>query len=430
MTMSRRTVLRGLGTTLALPLLDAMLPLTAFGAPNPKAAPNRMAVFYVPNGMHMPDWSPAQVGRGFELPPILAKLAPFKDDLLVLSGLAHDKANANGDGGGDHARALSVFLTGCQPKKTHGADIKVGMSADQVAAQQVGLHTKFASLELGIDRGANAGNCDSGYSCAYSTNTSWRTESTPMSKEVNPRLVFERLFNLGDTQESAESRARRERYKKSILDFVQEDANRLRVRLGTTDQRKMDEYLASIRELEQRIVRAERHSAEITPPSNFARPDGIPKEYAQHIRLMADLMVLALQGDPFIEVQEGHHDLSHHGNDKAKQAKISKINQFHIAQFGYFLEKAKATPEAGGTLLDHSMIVYGSAIGDGNAHNHDDLPILVAGRGCGTLTPGRHVRYERNTPLMNFWLSLLDRMGASADRLGDSTGRVNQLHEA
>jgi hypothetical protein len=449
--VSRRAALKGLGTAIALPLLDARLPATAFtafgraleAAEAAKKTPNRMAFLYVPNGIHMPDWTPANVGADFDLPPILQHVAKFKNDLLILSGLAQDGARAHGDGGGDHARAMASFLTGCHPRKTHGADIKVGVSADQVAAQKVGQQTRFASLELGCEPGAQNGNCDSGYSCAYSANSSWKTESTPVAKEVNPRLVFERLFSDGQQGESKESRAKRNQARKSVLDFALEDANQLKGRLGATDQRKLDEYLSTVRELEQRINRAEQAAGEGLP--NFKKPAGVPGDYGEHIRLMADLMVLAFQTDStristfvlanegsnksyaFIGVSEGHHDLSHHGNDKEKQAKISKINQFHVDQLAYFLEKLKSTPEAGGSLLDHAMVTYGSAIGDGNAHNHDNLPILLAGRGCGTLKPGRHIRYEKETPLNNLWLSLLDRMESSIDKLGDSNGRLGEL---
>ena len=449
--ISRRAALKGLGTAVALPLFDAMLPATAFtpfgralqAAETAKQAPNRAAFLYVPNGIHMPDWTPAKVGADFDLPPILAQLEKFKPDFMILSGLAQDGARAHGDGGGDHARAMASFLTGCHPRKTHGADIKAGVSADQVAAQKIGQRTRFASLELGCEPGAQNGNCDSGYSCAYSANSSWKTESTPVAKEVNPRLVFERLFSDGSEGLSEAARAKRTAARKSVLDFVLEDATQLKGRLGANDQRKLDEYLTTVRELERRINRAEQASGQGLP--NFAKPAGVPADYGEHIRLMADLMVLAFQSDltrvstfvlanegsnksyAFIGVSEGHHDLSHHGNDKEKQAKISKINQFHVAQLAYFLDKLQSTPDGDGTLLDHAMIAYGSAIGDGNAHNHDNLPILLAGRGCGTLSPGRHVRYEHETPLNNLWLSLLDRMDSPIDKLGDSTGRLKEL---
>jgi hypothetical protein len=360
--------------------------------------------------------------------------------LLVISGLAQTKARANGDGGGDHARALSSFLTGVQVRKTHGADIRAGNSVDQVAAARMGGKTKFPSLELGCDRGMQAGNCDSGYSCSYSTNISWRSESTPSSKEVDPKLAFERLFSLGD---AGEQRSKRERYKKSVLDFVLEDAHDLHAKLGHKDQHKLDEYLTSVRELEMRIDMAGRRPDE--PAPDYPRPAGIPDDYAEHIRLMYDLLVLAFQGDltrvstfvvanegsnrayPFIGVPDGHHDLSHHGGDAKKQEKIREINRFHATHLAYFLEKLNSIQEGERTLLDNSMIVYGSGIGDGNAHNHDNLPILVAGRGGDTIRTGRHMKVPFETPLNNLYLAMLDRLESSIEQLGDSTGRLDGL---
>jgi hypothetical protein len=438
--ISRRTVLRGLGTTIALPLLDAMTRTLARGADEKKVVPTRMAFVYVPNGKHMVDWTPEATGAEFELPYILEPLKPVRDELLVLTGLAQDHGRANGDGPGDHARALSSFLTGQQARKTHGADIKVGVSVDQVAARKVGPRTKFPSLELGCDRGAQAGNCDSGYSCSYSTNISWRSDTTPQAKEVDPKLAFERLFSCGG---AAAMRSKREKYQKSILDFVLEDARDLQAKLGLKDQRKLDEYLTSVREIEVRISAAGRNPREPLP--NYPVPAGIPADYAEHIRLMYDLMALAFQGDltrvstfvvanegsnrayPFIGVPDGHHDLSHHGGNAEKQEKIRAINHFHVTHLAYFLEKLKAIPEGDRTLLDNSMILYGSGLGDGNAHNHDNLPILLAGRGGNTITTGRHVRYEKETPLNNLYLSMLDRMESSVELLGDSTGRLESL---
>ncbi|HEV3138146.1 MAG TPA: DUF1552 domain-containing protein [Pirellulales bacterium] len=439
--ISRRTVLRGLGTAITLPLLDAMAPAIGLAADEKKIIPTRMAFVYLPNGMHMPDWTPEAVGGDFELPYILEPLKPVKDHLLVLSGLAQDHGRANGDGPGDHARALSSFLTGQQARKTHGADIKVGVSVDQVAARKIGQRTKFPSLELGCDRGSQAGNCDSGYSCSYSTNISWRTETTPQAKEIDPKLAFERLFSVGVG--GAEARSKRDRYQKSILDFVLEDARQLQSKLGAKDRLKLDEYLSSVRELELRISSAGRNPAQPVP--NYQTPTGIPADYAEHIRLMYDLVALAFQGDitrvstfvvanegsnrayPFINVPDGHHDLSHHGGNAEKQAKIREINRFHVTQFLYFLEKLQGIAEGERSLLDNSMIVYGSGIGDGNAHNHDNLPILLAGRGGGTIASGRHVRFEKETPLNNLFLSMLDRMDSAVESLGDSTGRLESL---
>ncbi|MEX2112859.1 MAG: DUF1552 domain-containing protein [Pirellulales bacterium] len=438
--ISRRTVLRGIGTAVALPMLDAMTPALALAGENKQLAPTRMGFIYVPNGKHMPDWTPAADGEAFELPYIMEPLANVKDRLLVISGLAQTKARANGDGAGDHARALGSFLTGVQVRKTHGADIQAGKSVDQVAAGLVGRKTKFPSLELGCDRGMLAGNCDSGYSCSYSTNISWRSESTPSAKEVDPQLAFERMFSLGD---AGAQRSKRERYKKSVLDFVLEDAHDLREKLGNKDQRKLDEYLTSVRELEMRIDLAGRRPDQQVP--DYPRPAGIPQDYAEHIRLMYDLLVLAFQGDltrvstfvvanegsnrayPFIGVPDGHHDLSHHGGDAKKQEKIRDINRFHVTHLAYFLEKLNGIQEGERTLLDNSMILYGSGIGDGNRHNHDDLPILMAGRGGDTIRPGRHMKLGQETPLNNLYLAMLDRMESSVDQLGDSTGRLDGL---
>jgi hypothetical protein len=428
----------------SLPLLDAMLP--ALRATEKAAvgvrAPRRLAFFYVPNGANMVDWTPAAEGADFQLPHILEPLKPYQQDLLVLSGLTHDKARPNGDGAGDHARASATFLTAAQAKKTDGADIRVGVSVDQVAAAKLGNLTRFASLELGCDRSQLSGNCDSGYSCAYSFNISWKTPSTPMPPETDPRLLFERLFAGGSSEENAEARQRRQRREKSVLDFVQADARRLQGQLGATDRRKLDEYLTAVRELEQRIENAEKFKAAL-PPQN--KPSGIPDTYEQHLRLMFDLLALAFQTDatrissfilahdgsnrpyPFLGVRDGHHDLSHHGNDEEKKKKIAKINRFHMEQFAYFLGRLKAMPEGEGSVLDNCMLVYGAAISDGNRHNHNDLPVLLAGRGGGSLNPGRHVRYADNTPMANLYLSTLERMDVPTERLGDSTGRLDRL---
>jgi hypothetical protein len=440
--LSRRTVLKGFGTAVALPWLDAMAPVLSIAAPV-RTPPKRLAFFYVPNGVNVSSWKPAAVGEKFVLPSTLEPLAPFQKDLLVLSGLTADKARANGDGAGDHARAMSAFLTGRQPKKTSGADIRAGISVDQVAAEHVGNRTRFPSLELGIERGLNSGNCDSGYSCAYSANLSWRGESTPMAKEVNPRLVFERLYGSASADETQSARQKRERYRLSVLDFVMEDAASLKNRLGGNDQRKLDEYLSAVRALEVSINKAAAAPHEV--PTSFPRPPGIPQEYADHMRLMNDLLVLALQGDltriatfvyandgsnrnyKSIGVADGHHDLSHHGGDKNKLEKLRLINRFHISQFAYFLGKLRSIREGEGTLLDQCMLVYGSGIGDGNRHNHDDLPILLAGKGGGTLRTGRHLKYANETPLTNLYLSLLERMDTPTKAFGDSTGKLDNL---
>ena len=313
---------------------------------------------------------------------------------------------------------------------------------DQIAADKVGKSTRLPSLELSCDKGRIAGECDSGYSCAYQFNLSWKTESTPMPPEVDPRLVFDRLFSNGLDGETEENRAKRDLYNKSILDFVSEDASRLKSKLGYTDRHKLDEYLTAVRELEQRIRQVEKFAA--TQP-DFVKPTGIPKQFEQHLRLMYDMLALAFQSDstriatfitahdgddrpyPFIGVSDGHHTLSHHQNDPVKKERIAKINHFHVEQFAYFLNKLKSVKEGEGTLLDNCMIVYGGAIGDGNRHNHDDLPILLAGRGGGALNPGCHVKLGKETPMTNLYLSMLERMGVPAQRVGDSTGKLEDI---
>lgn len=436
--VSRRTLLKGVGAAVALPWLEAMEPIYSW-ANSGQRYPNRLAFLYVPNGKNMREWTPATEGALGELPSILQPLAGLKDDLLVLTGLTADKARANGDGGGDHARAMAAFLTGAQPRKTDGTDIRAGLSVDQVVASRIGDRTRLASLEIGCDRSAMAGNCDSGYSCVYSSTISWRSATTPMPKMVDPKQIFERLFSTGDPAD----RARRESRRRSILDFVREESSSLQRTLGTNDRRKLDEYFVAIRDIEQRIERAAR-LPQATPP-NVSLPQNTPSDYAEHLRLLGDLLVLAFQTDstrvstyvfanegsnrpyPFIGVTEGHHDLSHHENNPTKLGKIKQINTFHVQQAAYLLNKLKATREGDGSLLDHCMIVYGSGNSDGNRHNHDDLPILVAGKGCGQIRTGRHVRVSRETPLNNLWLSLLDRMESPVDRLGDSTGRLQVL---
>lgn len=439
----RRRFLRGLGTAMALPALEAMAPRPALAAAATRP-PVRMAFLYVPNGVHMPAWKPAAEGAAYELTPTLAPLAAVRSKLNVLSGLAHDKARANGDGPGDHARSAAAVLTASQPYKTNGADIRVGVSVDQVAAQQVGKATVFPSLEIGIDRSAQAGNCDSGYSCAYSSNISWSSPSTPVAKEINPRLVFERLFRNGDEVEIDARQAKQNRYRKSILDFVMDDAKQLQKQVGNHDRAKLDEYFTSVSEIEQRLLRFELGEAATVPGAQ--RPEGIPSLYSEHVDLMADMLLLAFQTDmtristfmfanegsnrsyPEIEVAEGHHNISHHQGDPQKQAMIQKINLLHTARLARFLEKMDAVREAdGSSLLDNSMVVYCSAISDGNRHNHDDLPVILAGGAGGVVRTGRHIVYDKNTPMANLYLAMLDTMGIELAEFGDSTGHLNGL---
>jgi len=430
--ISRRAILRGIGASVALPFLDAMAPAMASST---AAFPTRLGFIYVPNGKNMADWTPAAEGTEFALPPILQPLADLRGDLNVLTGLTADKARAHGDGGGDHARALGAFLTGAQPRKTDGTDIRAGVSADQVAASAIGDQTRLSSLEIGCEAGAMAGNCDSGYSCVYSSTMSWKSATQPLPKEVNPKLVFDRLFGGGSAAERAKSRAQRQ----SVIDLVREDYKDLNGRVGRQDQQKLDEYIASVRDIEVRLERAVK-MPEVKVPDGVVRPAGIPASYEEHIKLMGDLFVLALQTDltrvvtfvvanegsnkpyAFVGVPEGHHDLSHHGNAADKKAKIAKINTFHTSMLAYTLGKLKSVKEGDGTLLDNCLIAYGSANSDGNAHNHDNLPVLLAGKGGGTVKTGRHIKYAKETPLNNLWLAMLQRVGVKQASLGDSTG--------
>ena len=441
--LPRRTFLRGLGAAIALPMLDAMRPLRAAAA---KAPPLRTAFLFVPNGAHMPDWTPAGEGADFVLPYILEPLQAHRSEFLVLSGLTQDKGRANGDGGGDHARSAASWLTCAQPLKSEGANMRVGVSADQVMAAVVGKATRFPSLELGLEPGHQGGKCDSGYSCAYSNNISWRSASTPMSREIHPRLVFERLFADVLPKERSEGQKRRELYQKSILDFVLEDARALGARVGGSDRQKLDEYLYAVREIEQRVNQAGRAiAANTSVAAGYQVPENVPDGYEEHARLMCDMMVLAFQSDVTrvctfmlaneasnrsyrnLGVSEGHHNLSHHQGDAAKQKQIREINRFHVQQLAYVLGRLRAIPEGEGTLLDHCMIVYGGGLADGNQHDHANLPLILAGRGGGALQPGRHLRYAAETPMANLLVALLQRAGVKTDSFGDSTGALRGL---
>ncbi|MCE9557811.1 MAG: DUF1552 domain-containing protein [Armatimonadetes bacterium] len=439
--ISRRTLLKGLGTTVALPTLEAMLPLTAMASSAPKQAV-RMAFLFVPNGMSMNEWTPKTSGALGELPDVLRPLMAQKSKISVLTGLSQVNAAAMGDGPGDHARSAATWLTGVHIKKSSGSDIKAAISVDQVAAEKLGKLTKFASLELGCERGGLSGDCDSGYSCAYSSAISWRGEHTPIAKEVNPRLVFERLFGSSEGYDNAESRSIRSRYNTSILDFVAADATSLRGKLGDRDRKKLDEYLEGVRDIEQRVKRFEQNSPVKT---GVVRPTGVPQDFGEHIRLMGDMMILAFQSDltristmmfanegsnrsyAMVGVNEGHHEMSHHGMDPHKLEAKRQIDLFHVTQLAYILKRMDEIKEPTGTLLDNTVLVYGGGIGDGNRHNHDDLPILLAGRGGGTIQTGKHMVYQSQTPLNNLYLALLDRMGIPVETLGDSTGKLSPL---
>lgn len=410
---------------MALPWFESLAVSQPLSSAKP---PLRLAYLYVPNGVHMQEWTPASVGRDFELPPLLARLERFRSQFTVLSGLTADKARANGDGPGDHARAAAAFLTGVQPSKS---DVQLGISADQIAANHVGSQTRLRSLEIGCEAGRQAGQCDSGYSCAYSSNISWQGAKTPALKETSPRSVFDRLLGRDLVPEDPDEAKRRS----SILDLVRGDAKRLGKKLGQQDKEKLDEYLTGVRELERRIEHA--MSGELEGVGAAERPKR-HKNYEEHIRLMFDLLVLAFQTDSTriatfmlanegsnrsyknLEVAEGHHSLSHHGGNEEKIRQIKLINGFHLDQFAYFLDKMQSIEEGKGSLLDHSMIVYGSGISDGNRHNHDELPILLAGSGGGSLEPGQHIRVEAERPLNDLHLALLERMGVEVDSFGDA----------
>ena len=442
--LSRRTLLRGLGAAIALPMLDAMTPALA-SARRVGKSPVRLVFAYVPNGIIMKDWTPETVGSGFELTRILKPLKSYRDDILLLSGLADHNGNELGDGPGDHARAGASFLTGVHCRKTAGADIHNGVSADQIAARAFSSQTRFASLELGCEDSRTVGNCDSGYSCAYTNSISWRGPTTPMPPEVNPRLVFERLFGAEDFRLDPATRARRAQYRKSILDMVREDTQTLSGTLGQADRRKMDEYLTSVREIEVRIQNAERNSHAAAP--GIEKPDGIPVTFGEYVSLMFDLQIAAFRADltrvstmmigregsmrtyPEINIADSHHPLTHHRNNAEFIEKVTQINTFHLDLFARYLGKLKSTQDGDGTLLDNSLVVYGSGISDGNRHTHENLPILVAGRGGGSVKSGRHVDYTTETPVANLYMTLLDRAGVHPDSIGDSNGKLVQLSQ-
>lgn len=438
MYIDRRTVLKGFGAALALPFLESMMPSGVFAASVPKS-PIRTAFIFVPNGINMDHWIP----NGLEYPSTLKPLESLRNQINILSGLTQKNAFALGDGAGDHARSAAAWLTGCHPRKTSGANIKAGISFDQLLVREFGDKTRFGSLELGCERGGLAGDCDSGYSCAYSNSISWRTESTPVAKEVNPRLVFERLFQSDDPSETELQKAQRLAENKSILDFVMEDAKILNKKLGVTDRSKLDEYMSGIREIEKRIVFVENESKAVNV-KQFSNID-IPSDYGEHLRLMGDLMVLAFQTDTTrvstfmfanegsnrsyksVGVSDGHHEMSHHQKNPEKLEALRKINTFHTSQLAYILEKMNSIKEGDKTLLENSMVLYGAGICDGDRHNHDDLPLLLAGKAGGKISSGKHLKFTNGTPMSNLFLSMSDKLGIPIENIGDSTGKLNQL---
>ncbi len=436
--LPRRTFLKGLGVTVALPWLDAMVP--AFAAPAQAKAPVRLVFAYVPNGMMIEDWTPKGVGKDFEFTRILKPLEPFRENMLVLTGLAH----RNGEiAPGDHAAASATYLTGVAPKRTTGADVQLGISVDQLAANAIGSRTRLPSLELGCETAPSVGNCDGGFGCAYVNNLSWRNATTPIPPETNPRAVFERLYGGLETDPDPKVRERLNANRKSMLDYISNQTRQLVGTLGPSDRRKIDEYLTSLREIEKRIVRVEvENERELTP--QIEKPLGVPTGFVEHARLMNDLLLVALQADitriatlmyaregssrayPELGFADAHHPLTHHRNREELIEKVKKIECHHIEQFAHFVKNLKAAKDGDGTLLDHSMVVYGSSMSDPNRHVHEDVPCVLLGRGDGALKPGRHVVYPE-TPQTNLWLALLERMSVQAEKLGDSSGKVEHL---
>jgi len=432
--LDRRTFLRGTCASLALPWLDAMRPALA----PPPAAPSRCLFVFTPNGQNMQEWRPAGDGPTAKLTGTLSSLQPLRSRLTVFSGLTIDGGRPHGDGPGDHAREGASFLTCAHPRKTGGADIHAGVSVDQAIAAKIGSTTPFASLELGLEKGAAAGNCDSGYSCAYTGNISWRAPDTPVAKETQPRAVFARMF--GDPKSAGDSQARAQQRAddRSVLDLVLADAKSLASRLGAPDRQKLAQYLQSVRELEQRLQRLDEERAEQRPV-----PDGLldtGQTYATKLSLMYELIGMAFatqqtrvatlmvanagsnRSYKFLGVPEGHHDCSHHGKKPEKLAAIAKINQFHVEQLAAFLRGLRARDEGDGDLLQQCLVAFGSALGDGDWHNHDDLPMLLAGEGGGRATARGHVRVPKETPMANLWLAVMRAMGLDDERFADSTG--------
>ena len=439
--ISRRTVLRGMGTAIALPLLDAMIPALA---PAAASAPvRRFGVVYHPNGVIYDQWLPKGAGSGFELSPTLKGLEPFKDKLIVVTGLFSDQAEANGDGGGDHSRACGSYLTGVHVKKSD-SNVENAVSMDQIAAQAFEQETQLSSLQMTADENSLLGSCDLGYSCAYSSTLSWLTPTLPLMAENNPRVLFERMFGASDSTDPR-VRASRLRQDKSLLDSVNERVNQLQRKLGAADNRKVNDYLASLRDVERRIQKAEEQSSKELP--DVPQPAGIPDNFDAHVRLLYDLQLLAYQSDitrvitfmygreqtsrpyPQIGIPEAHHPLTHHQNNPEKMEKCARIQRYHIALFADYLEKLRNTPDGDGSLLDHMIILYGSGISNSDRHTHGPLPAFLVGGGAGTLKGGRHLVYPEHTPLTNLQLTLLNKLGVPVEKLGDSTGQFRELSE-
>lgn len=435
--LARRTFLRGMGAAVALPFLDAMAPALA-AAPK---APVRMAMVYVPNGLIMQGWNPSYEGPLQILPRTLKSMEPLKDDILLLGNLTHNVGRALLDGAGDHGRCCGSYLTGVHVKKSL-VDIRAGTSFDQHVAARVGANMRFPSLEIGMEDGRQAGDCDSGYSCAYTNNLAWKSETVPLPPTLNPRDLFERLFGDGVPM-SPQARARQTLYRRSILDFVNESTRTLETKLGPDDRRKLDEYLSSIREIERQVEAAENSNRQIDP--NMDKPYGVPGDFAEHFKLMTDMMTVAFQSDltrvitflvthegtsrPYreIDIPDGHHPLTHHRNQPDLIEKVTQINSYHVRQFAAWIAKMRSIREGDGSLLDNCMIVYGAGLSDGNRHLHEDLPTLIAGRGGSHFKSGRRIVYRKETPMCNLFLAMMDRMGVHVEHFGDSTGRLDAL---
>jgi len=440
--LSRRTVLRGLGAAVGLPLLDAMVPAFATAATTPTPA-RRLGVVYHPNGVIYDKWLPTGTGAGFQFSPTLAGLQPFRDQLIVVTGLFSDQAEALGDGGGDHTRASGSYLTGVHVKKSD-SQVENGISMDQIAAKAFERDTQLSSLQMIADDNSFVGDCDLGYSCAYSTTLSWLTPTLPLMAENNPRVLFERMFGSSDSTD-ARVRASRLSQDRSLLDSVNDRVNQLQKKLGRADNRKVDDYLTSLREVERRIRKAEEQSAHAVP--EVLQPAGIPDVFEEHVRLLYDLQLLAYQSDltrvvtfmygreqtgrpyPQIGVPEPHHPTTHHQNNPAKMEKCTRIQRHHLALFAEYLEKLRKTPDGDGSLLDHVILLYGAGICNSDRHTHGPLPVLLLGGGAWGLKGGRHLIYPEHTPLTNLQLTLLNKLGVPADKLGDSTGQFQELSE-
>ncbi len=440
--LPRRTVLRGIGATVALPFLDAMAPaLTATARTVANPLP-RLGFVYAPNGMFLPNFHPVGAGgKGFEMSPILKPLEPYREQMVVVSGLSNRGLVSTNEGGGVHTRAHGGWLSGVLPKRTEGADIEAGKTIDQYAADTLGADTSLRSLELTTDSNFTVGNCENGYSCTYQNSTSWRTATTPLPHERDPRVVFQRLFGDGG---SVEARLAQMQTDRSILDSVTESIGRLERRLGLRDRTSVEEYLDAVREIERRIQRAEQSNA-TTPLPTVEQPSGVPDDYDEHVSLLFEMLVLAYQADvtrvsctqmarelsgrtyPNIGVPEAHHSVSHHQLDPHNIEQYTKINTHQMSLFAGMVERMHNTPDGDGTLLDHTILLYGTGMGDGDHHTPYNLPVTLVGGGCGQLAGGRHMVYELDTPFMNLGVSLLDKVGARVDTVSDSTGRLAEL---